>query len=265
MTWASLIGPSASAASKAATSSPSSSSGTGTSSTPSRCSIKQRAVVGRLLDHDPVAGLEQVLEEHPAGLQRPVGDHHLRRRRAPRAARRSTRRARDARSRSRRRAPFPSPRQAQPRPPPRTASRGRMSALGAPRAKEIVSPAIAATLATPTPSPIRPPKSRGVSDLSHAQMAESSDRRLRREIVALAARQHGVVTRAAAGRSGAASQRGRLSAASRAGAFGSCTVRSSLSGIWRLSQQGTMARGSPRLRRRGAAEPSQRRGALGHL
>ena len=38
---------------------------------------QQRAVVGRLLDHDPVAGLEQVLEEHPARLERPVGDHHL--------------------------------------------------------------------------------------------------------------------------------------------------------------------------------------------
>jgi len=38
---------------------------------------QQRAVVGRLLDHDPVTRLEQVLEEHPAGLQRPVGDHHL--------------------------------------------------------------------------------------------------------------------------------------------------------------------------------------------
>ena len=38
---------------------------------------QQRAVVGRLLDHDPVTGLEQVLEQHPARLQRPVGDHHL--------------------------------------------------------------------------------------------------------------------------------------------------------------------------------------------
>ena len=38
---------------------------------------QQRAVVGRLLDDDPVAGLEQVLEQHPPGLQRPVGDHHL--------------------------------------------------------------------------------------------------------------------------------------------------------------------------------------------
>ena len=38
---------------------------------------QQRAVVGRLLDHDPVSGLEQVLEEHRAPLERPVGDHHL--------------------------------------------------------------------------------------------------------------------------------------------------------------------------------------------
>ena len=38
---------------------------------------QQRAVIGRLLDDDPVAGLEQMLEQHPARLQRPVGDHHL--------------------------------------------------------------------------------------------------------------------------------------------------------------------------------------------
>ena len=40
---------------------------------------QQGAVVGRLLDDHPVAGDEQVPEEHRAGLERAVGDHHLRR------------------------------------------------------------------------------------------------------------------------------------------------------------------------------------------
>ena len=40
---------------------------------------QQRAVVGRLLDDHPVAGLNRVLEEEDAGLQRAVGHHHLRR------------------------------------------------------------------------------------------------------------------------------------------------------------------------------------------
>jgi hypothetical protein len=40
---------------------------------------QQRAVVGGLLDRDAVAGVEEVLEEHRAGLERSVGDHHLRR------------------------------------------------------------------------------------------------------------------------------------------------------------------------------------------
>ena len=51
---------------------------------------QQRAVVGRLLDDHPVAGLEQVLEEHRPRLERAVGDHHLARRRARRGARRPT-------------------------------------------------------------------------------------------------------------------------------------------------------------------------------
>ena len=38
---------------------------------------QQRAVIRRLLDNHPVARLQQVLEEHPARLQRPIGDHHL--------------------------------------------------------------------------------------------------------------------------------------------------------------------------------------------
>ncbi len=33
---------------------------------------QQRAVVGRLLDDDPVAGLEQVLEQHPAASSEPL-------------------------------------------------------------------------------------------------------------------------------------------------------------------------------------------------
>ncbi len=37
---------------------------------------QQRPVVGGLLDDDLVAGLEQVVEEHPARLERAVGDHH---------------------------------------------------------------------------------------------------------------------------------------------------------------------------------------------
>ena len=84
---------------------------------------KQRAVVGGLLDDDPVARPEQVLEEHRARLERAVGDHHLRGRRSHRGARRSTRRGPDARSRSRRRVPFPSRRRA-PAQPPRAPPRG---------------------------------------------------------------------------------------------------------------------------------------------
>ncbi len=38
---------------------------------------EQRAVVGRLLDHHPVPGLDQVLKQHRPGLERAVGDHHL--------------------------------------------------------------------------------------------------------------------------------------------------------------------------------------------
>ena len=38
---------------------------------------QQRAVVGRLLDDHPVAGAQQVLEQHRPRLQRAVGDHHL--------------------------------------------------------------------------------------------------------------------------------------------------------------------------------------------
>ena len=37
---------------------------------------QQRPVVGRLLDDDLVTDLEQVVEEHPARLERAVGDHH---------------------------------------------------------------------------------------------------------------------------------------------------------------------------------------------
>ena len=93
---------------------------------------QQRAVVGRLLDDDPVAGLEQVLEQHrrppPASRWRPSPA----RRRARRAARRSTGRAPDARSRCRRRAPFPSPRRA-PAPPPPAPPRGAGCRRWAPR------------------------------------------------------------------------------------------------------------------------------------
>ena len=44
---------------------------------------QQGAVVGRLLDDDPVAGADEVAEQHRAGLQRAVGDHHLRGSRSP--------------------------------------------------------------------------------------------------------------------------------------------------------------------------------------
>ena len=37
---------------------------------------QQRAVVRRLLDDDLVARLEQRAEQHPPGLERAVGDHH---------------------------------------------------------------------------------------------------------------------------------------------------------------------------------------------
>ena len=149
---------------------------------------QQRAVVGRLLDDHPVAGPEQMLEQHrpapPASRWRPSPA----RRRARRAARRSTRRAPDARSRSRRRAPFPSRSASARAAASRTASCGRMSALGAPRANEIVSPAIAPTLATPSRSADAPPnqpsggRTRGVSELKgriwtgklrHAQAGEA--------------------------------------------------------------------------------------------
>ena len=103
---------------------------------------QQGAVVGRLLDDDPVARPEQVLEEHRARLERAVGDHHLRRVEAPVPLRH----------------PLAEPGMADPdavgerrfpvlgkRPRRRLPHRscGRMSALGAPRANEIVSPAIA--------------------------------------------------------------------------------------------------------------------------
>ena len=109
---------------------------------------QQRAVVGRLLDDDPVAGPEQVLEQHRAGLERAVGDHHLGGIEVPVPLR----------------DPLAEPRMADPDPvgerrfpvaasaraaASRTCSWGRMSALGAPRANEIVSPAIGhSTLAT---------------------------------------------------------------------------------------------------------------------
>ena len=38
---------------------------------------EQGPVVGGLLDEHPVTRLQQVLEQHRPGLQRPVGDHHL--------------------------------------------------------------------------------------------------------------------------------------------------------------------------------------------
>ena len=134
MTWASLIGPSVERRLEGAEVEPVGLQRHRHQLDPEPLQHQQRAVVGRLLDDDPVAWLEQVLEQHPAGLQRAVGDHHLRRRRARRAARRSTRRAPDARSRSRRRAPFPSPRRA-PRPPHRAPRRSAGCRRWAPRGR----------------------------------------------------------------------------------------------------------------------------------
>ena len=39
---------------------------------------EQRAVVGRALDDDRVAGLDELVEQERVGLHRAVGDHHLR-------------------------------------------------------------------------------------------------------------------------------------------------------------------------------------------
>ena len=77
MTWASLIGPSASAALQGGDVEPVGLERHRHQLDTEPLQHQQRAVVGRLLDHHPVAGLEQVLEEHRPGLQRPVGDHHL--------------------------------------------------------------------------------------------------------------------------------------------------------------------------------------------
>ena len=77
MMWASLTGPSASAASKAAEVEPVGLQRHRHQLDPEPLQEQQRAVVGRLLDDDPVAGLEQMLEQHRPRLQRAVGDHHL--------------------------------------------------------------------------------------------------------------------------------------------------------------------------------------------
>ena len=87
MTWASLIGPSRERRFEGRHVEPVVLQRDRHQLDPEPLQHQQRAVVGRLLDHDPVAGLEQVLEQHPARLQRAVGDHHLRRHRARRAAR----------------------------------------------------------------------------------------------------------------------------------------------------------------------------------
>ena len=100
-------------------------------------------MVGRLLDDDPVAGFEQVVEQHPARLQRAVGDHHLAGLEPAMAFGDPLTEGRVADPGAVGECPFPvlgEQRQLA----ARTASRGRMSALGAPRAKEIVSAAIAA-------------------------------------------------------------------------------------------------------------------------
>ena len=128
--------------SKASTSTPSASSATGTELGAGPAEEQQGAVVGRLLDDHPVAGLDHVAEEQRRRLHRAVGHHHLTRRRCRGTRSRSTRRGPGGRSRCRRTAPAASPRRARSRAASRTASFGRMSALGAPRAKLITSTAI---------------------------------------------------------------------------------------------------------------------------
>ena len=111
-------------------------------SAPRSLQAEQRAVVGRPLDDDGVAVADELVEQERVGLHRAVGDEHLLDRRR-RAARRSTRAAGRSRRTSRRRSSRPGRSRTRACALSRRPSTSTMSREGAPRAKEIVSPAMA--------------------------------------------------------------------------------------------------------------------------